>query len=39
MDPEEFGWESVIWIRVSEDRDRRRALVKMIMNLKRLGIF
>jgi hypothetical protein len=33
MDLREIGWDYMNWIDVAEDRDQRRALVKMVMNL------
>jgi hypothetical protein len=34
MDLEEVGWEGVDWIDMAQDRDRRRALVNAVMNLR-----
>jgi hypothetical protein len=33
MDFQEVGCGSIDWINLAEDRDRRRALVKVVMNL------
>jgi hypothetical protein len=37
MDLREFGWESVDWIQLAQDRDRWRDLVNMMMNLRVLA--
>jgi hypothetical protein len=37
MDLEEIGWGGVEWIHLAQDRDRRRALVNAVMNLRVLG--
>jgi hypothetical protein len=37
MDLGETGWEGVDWIRVSQDRDRWRAIVHAVMNLRVLA--
>jgi hypothetical protein len=37
MDLEEIGWGGVEWIHLAEDRDRWRALVNAVMNLRVLG--
>jgi hypothetical protein len=34
MDLREIGLESVDWIQLAQDRDRWRALVNMVMNLR-----
>jgi hypothetical protein len=34
MDLQEVGWEGVDWIDMAQDRDRWRALVNMVMNLR-----
>jgi hypothetical protein len=33
MDQREIGLEGVDWIHLAQDRDQRRALVNMVMNL------
>jgi hypothetical protein len=33
IDLREIGWDGIYWINLSQDRDQRRALVKMVMNL------
>jgi len=33
MDLQDVGWESINWIYVAQNRDRRQALVNEIMNL------
>jgi hypothetical protein len=37
MDLEEIGWGGVEWIRLAQDRERWRALVNAVMNLRVLG--
>jgi hypothetical protein len=37
MDLEEIGWGGVEWIRLARDRDRWRAVVNAVMNLRVLG--
>jgi hypothetical protein len=34
MDLQEVGWEGVDWIYMAQDRDRWRALVNAVMNLR-----
>jgi hypothetical protein len=34
MDLQEVGWDAVAWIDVARDRDRWRALVNAVMNLR-----
>jgi hypothetical protein len=34
MDFREIGWGSVDWIQLAQDRDRWRALVNTVMNLR-----
>jgi hypothetical protein len=34
MDPEEVGWGDVNWIGLALDRNRWRALVNSVMNLR-----
>jgi hypothetical protein len=34
MDLREIGWEGVDWIHLAHDRDRWRALVTTVMNLR-----
>jgi hypothetical protein len=34
MDLRETGWGSVDWIQLAQDRDRWRALVNTVMNLR-----
>jgi hypothetical protein len=34
MDLGEIGWDGVDWIDLAEDRDRWRALVSTVMNLR-----
>jgi hypothetical protein len=33
MDLSEIGWDGMDWIDLAQDRDQRRALVKMVKNL------
>jgi hypothetical protein len=37
MDLREIGWGSVDWIQLAQDRDRWRAVVNMVMNLRVLA--
>jgi hypothetical protein len=37
MDLREIGWESVDWIQLAQDRDRWRAVVNTVMNLRVLA--
>jgi hypothetical protein len=37
MDLREIGWGSVDWIQLAQDRDRWRALVNTVMNLRILA--
>jgi hypothetical protein len=37
MDLREIGWESVDWIQLAQDRDRWRALVNTVINLRVLA--
>jgi hypothetical protein len=37
MDLREIGWGSVDWIQMAQDRDRWRALVNTVMNLRVLA--
>jgi hypothetical protein len=37
MDLEEVGWGDVDWIGLAQDRDRWRALVNAVMNLRGIG--
>jgi hypothetical protein len=37
MDLREIGWGSVNWIQLAQDRDRWRALVNTVMNLRVLA--
>jgi len=37
MDLREIGWGSVEWIQLAQDRDRWRALVNTVMNLRVLA--
>jgi hypothetical protein len=37
MDLRENGWRSVVWIQLAQDRDRWRALVNTVMNLRVLA--
>jgi hypothetical protein len=37
MDLNEIGWEGVEWIYLAHDRDRWRAVVNMVMNLRVLA--
>jgi hypothetical protein len=34
MDLQEVGWGDLVWIGVAQDRDRRRAVVNAVMNLR-----
>ena len=34
IDLKEVGWRAMVWIDLAEDRDRWRALVTAVMNLK-----
>jgi hypothetical protein len=34
MDIREVGWEDMNWIELAQDRDRWRALVNAVMNLR-----
>jgi hypothetical protein len=34
MDPREIGWDGMDWIDLAQDRDRWRALVNTVMNLR-----
>jgi hypothetical protein len=34
MDFREIGWECVGWIHLAQDRDKRRAIVNTVMNLR-----
>jgi hypothetical protein len=34
MDLGEMGWHGMDWIHLGEDRDQRRALVNIIINLR-----
>jgi hypothetical protein len=34
MDLSEIGWRSVEWIQLAQDRDRWRAVVNTVMNLR-----
>jgi hypothetical protein len=34
MDLREMGWDGVDWIKLAQDRDRWRALVNTVMNLR-----
>jgi hypothetical protein len=34
MDLREIGWDGVDWIDLAQDRDRWRAIVKTVMNLR-----
>jgi hypothetical protein len=34
MDLREVGWDGVDWIEVAQDRDKWRALVNTVMNLR-----
>jgi hypothetical protein len=33
----ETGWERVDWVHLAQDKDQRRALVTMVMNLRVAG--
>jgi hypothetical protein len=37
MDLREIGWGGVEWIQLAQDRDRWRAVVSAVMNLRVLG--
>jgi hypothetical protein len=37
MDLMEIGWGSVDWVQLAQDRDRWRALVNTVMNLRVLA--
>jgi hypothetical protein len=37
MDLREIGWGGMDWIDLAQDRDRWRAVVNTVMNLKMLG--
>jgi hypothetical protein len=37
MDLKEIGWGSVDWIQLAQDRDRWRAVVSAVMNLRVLA--
>jgi hypothetical protein len=37
MDLREIGWEGVEWIHLAQDRDRWRAVVNAVMNLRVLA--
>jgi hypothetical protein len=37
MDLREMGWGSLEWIQLTQDRDRRRALVNTVMDLRVLA--
>jgi len=34
MDLQEVGWRSMDWIDLTQDRDRWRAIVNVVMNLR-----
>jgi hypothetical protein len=34
MDLREIGWDGVDWINMAQDRNRWRALVNMVLNLR-----
>jgi hypothetical protein len=34
MDPGEIGWDIVDWIDMAQDRDKWRALVNTVLNLR-----
>jgi hypothetical protein len=34
MDLEEIGWDGMDWIELVQDREKWRALVNMVMNLR-----
>jgi hypothetical protein len=34
MDLQEVGWEGVVWMDMAQDRNRWRALVNAVMNLR-----
>jgi hypothetical protein len=37
VDLREIGWGSINWIQLAQDRDRWRALMNMVMNLRVLA--
>jgi hypothetical protein len=37
MEPREIGWGSPDWIQLAQDRDRWRAIVNTVMNLRVLA--
>jgi hypothetical protein len=39
MDLKEIGWGGMKWIALAQDRDRRRAFVNTVMNLRLPQIF
>jgi hypothetical protein len=34
MDHKEIGWEGVDWMHLAQDREKLRAVVKKVMNLR-----
>jgi hypothetical protein len=34
MDLREIGWDGMDWIDLAQDKDKRRVLVNMVMNLR-----
>ena len=34
MDLQEVGWQGMDWIDLVQERDRRRALVRVVMNIR-----
>jgi hypothetical protein len=36
MDPGQIGWSGLDWIGLAQDRDKLRALVKVVMNIREL---